>query len=306
MKAAQIVKDEGIGFPILLGNVEKIKNLIKIHNLELEDCPIIDPRNEDETGREYGKILYEKRKRKGMTMYDAAKAMRDRNYYGAAMLELGLGDVLISGLTKEYAQTVGPALRLTGLRIGAKKVAGMYIINTKRGQFFFADTTVNVNPSAEELVDIVGLTAETVEFFGKEPKIAMLSYSNFGSSEGEEPEKMMRATALAKQRFPNLKIDGEIQANIALNLELLKENYPFSVLAESGANTFIFPNLSAGNIAYKLLQEMGGADVIGPILMGLNKPVHILQLGSSVREIVNMVVIGVVDAQMREQQTQHC
>jgi len=306
MKAAQIVKDEGIGFPILLGNVQKIQNLIKLHNLELEDCPIIDPRNEDETAKEYGKILYEKRKRKGMTMYDAGKAMRDRNYFGAAMLELGLGDVLISGLTKEYAQTVVPALRLTGLRVGANKVAGMYIINTKKGVFFFADTTVNVNPTVEELVDIVGLTAETVHFFGQTPKIAMLSYSNFGSAPGEIPEKMSKAAQLAKQKFPGLIIDGDIQANIALNLELLKENYPFSELAEHGANTFIFPNLSAGNIAYKLLQEMGGAEVIGPILMGLNKPVHILQLGSSVREIVNMVVIGVVDAQMRERQNQHC
>jgi malate dehydrogenase (oxaloacetate-decarboxylating)(NADP+) len=306
MRAAQIVKDEGIGFPILLGNIEKIKNLIKIHNLELDDCPIIDPRQEDEMGKEYGKILYEKRKRKGMTLYDAAKAMRDRNYFGAAMLELGLGDVLISGLTKEYNQTIVPALRLTGLRPGANKVAGMYIINTKRGQFFFADTTVNVNPTAEELVDIVGLTAETVRFFGKEPRIALLSYSNFGSSPCEEPVKMMRAAKMAKQRFPRLIIDGDIQANIALNQELLKENYPFSDLADKGANTFIFPNLSAGNIAYKLLQEMGSAEVIGPILMGLNKPVHILQLGSSVREIVNMVVIGVVDAQMREQQNQHC
>lgn len=300
LKAAQIIRDEGIGFPILLGNKGKIQSLMHLHKLELDECPIFDPRAEDELCREYAKLLYEKRKRKGMTQYDATKAMRDRNYFGAAMLELNLGDVLISGLTKEYAQTIIPALRIIGMKPGVNRVAGMYIITTKKGVNFFADTTVNANPTAEQLVDIVGLSADAVRFFGHEPKMALLSYSNFGSSRGEEPEKMMNAVSMAKRKYPELIIDGEIQANVALNPELLKDNYPFSELAQHGVNTLIFPNLSSGNIAYKLLQEMGGAEAIGPILMGMNKPVHILQLGSSVREIVNMVVIGVVEAQIRQ------
>jgi malate dehydrogenase (oxaloacetate-decarboxylating)(NADP+) len=176
----------------------------------------------------------------------------------------------------------------------------MYVINTKKGPFFFADTTVNVEPTEDELVEIIGLTAKTVRFFGVEPRVALLSYSNFGSSKGEQPEKMARAAAKAKRRYPELKIDGEMQANTALNPELLREMYPFSDLAEHGANTLIFPDLNSGNIAYKLLQEMGGAEAIGPILMGMRKPVHILQQGSSVREIVNIVSIGVADAQVKQ------
>jgi malate dehydrogenase (oxaloacetate-decarboxylating)(NADP+) len=223
--------------------------------------------------------------------------MQDRNHFGAAMLNENAGDVLISGLTKDYAQTIKPALRIIGVAEGVSKVAGMYIMNTKRETYFFADTTVNVDPSSDDLVEIIGLTAEKVRFFGEEPRIALLSYSNFGSNRGPEPEKIQEAIRKAKAKWPGLIIDGEIQANIALNPSLLKEYYPFSELAESGANTLIFPNLAAGNIAYKMLQEIGGAEAIGPVLMGMRKPVHILQLGSSVREIVNMVGIGVADAQ---------
>jgi malate dehydrogenase (oxaloacetate-decarboxylating)(NADP+) len=245
-------------------------------------------------------VLYEKRKRKGLTQYDAVKLMRDRNYFGAVMLEQGLGDVLISGLTRDYAQTIQPALRVIGVEDGTSRVAGMYIINTKNGPYFFADTTVNVNPTSEELVEIIALTAKTVRFFGVEPHIAVLSYSNFGSSRGEQPEKVAHATALAKARYPDLIIDGEMQANVALNTDLLKEFYPFSELAQHGANTLIFPDLASGNIAYKLLQELGGAEVIGPILMGMRKPVHILQQGASVREIVNIAAIGVADVQVKQ------
>ena len=223
--------------------------------------------------------------------------MRDRNYFGAMMVETGEADALISGLTKDYATTIKPALQVIGVQgNGIDRVAGMYIILNKRGTFFFADTTVNVNPNVEELVEIVALTASTVRFFDIEPRIAMLSYSNFGSSKGEVPEKVAKATKLAKERYPDLIIEGEMQANMALDTKLQQENYPFSALAEEGANTFIFPDLASGNIAYKLLQEMGGAEVIGPILMGMKKPVHVLQMGSSVREIVNMTAIAVVDA----------
>jgi malate dehydrogenase (oxaloacetate-decarboxylating)(NADP+) len=186
-----------------------------------------------------------------------------------------------------------------GVKPGVNKVAGLYIINNKDSTYFLADTTVNIDPTIDELVDIVGLTAERVRFFDIEPRIAMLSYSNFGSSKGDSPEKVMEAVRKSKEKYPDLIIDGEMQANTALSTKLLRENYPFSELAASGANTLIFPNLDSGNIAYKLLQEIGGAEAIGPILMGMRKPVHVLQLGSSVREIVNMVAIAAVDAQLQ-------
>ena len=297
LKAAQIIQDEKIGNPILLGNKLKINQLIEEHSMDLYSAVIIDPREENEAVERYAEMLYQKRKRKGMTKYDALKLMQERTYFGAAMLNENAGDVLISGLTKDYAQTIRPALRIIGVAEGVTKVAGMYIMNTKRETYFFADTTVNVDPSADDLVEIIGLTAEKVRFFGEEPRIALLSYSNFGSNAGPEPDKIQEAIKKAKAKWPNLIIDGEIQANQALNINLLKEHYPFSELAEKGANTLIFPNLAAGNIAYKLLQEIGGAEAIGPVLMGMQKPIHILQLGSSVREIVNMVGIGVADVQ---------
>jgi malate dehydrogenase (oxaloacetate-decarboxylating)(NADP+) len=298
LKAAQIVQDEGIALPILLGNREKISKLLEEYNLDVSQCEIMDPNEEHEMREEYSKILYKKRKRRGITPHEAQKLMHDRNYFGAAMVESGRADALISGLTKDYPKTIRPALLTIGIQEDLNKVAGMYVVNSKRGVYFFADTTVNANPTAEELVEIVGLTARTVRAFTMEPRVAMLSYSNFGSSEGEVPTKVALATKMAKEKYPTLKIEGEMQANIALNTTLQKENYPFSELAETGANTLIFPDLASGNIAYKLLQEMGGAEVIGPILMGMKKPVHILQLGSSVREIVNMVAIAVIDAQM--------
>ena len=179
-----------------------------------------------------------------------------------------------------------------------RRVASMYIIQHKKGPYFFADTTVNINPTAEELVEIIGLTARAVRFFDIEPRVAVISYSNFGSNDGVLPAKTRRATELARTRYPELLLDGEMQANVALSPELLREHYSFSPLAEQGANTLIFPNVESGNIAYKVLQEIGGAEAIGPVLMGMRKPVHILQLGASVREIVNMTAIAVVDAQL--------
>ncbi|PVY37232.1 NADP-dependent malic enzyme [Pontibacter virosus] len=297
LKAAQIVKEQRIANPILLGNKARIAAIIEETNLDLHDCVIIDPYEEEQKREEFAQLLYKKRQRKGLTLFDSRRQMRDRNYFGAMMLETGEADALISGLTRDYSKTILPSLQIIGVEEGINKVAGMYIILSKKEPYFFADTTVNVNPTADELVDIIGLTARAVRFFDTEPRMAVLSYSNFGSVQGDIPNKGAEAVRKAKQRYPDLLIDGEMQANTAMNKNLLREHYPFSELAEKGANTLIFPTLTSGNIAYKLLQEIGGAEAIGPVLMGMRKPVHILQLGSSIREIVNMVSIAVVDAQ---------
>ncbi len=301
LKAAQILKDEGIAQPILLGNKEEILRLIQEHNLDLQDCPIFYPREEDEIVNRYAEVLYKKRQRKGLTYQDCVRLMRERNYYGAMMVEFGDADALVSGLTKDYPKTILPSLQIIGTAEGVNRVAGMYIITNKKGTFFFADTTVNLNPDAQQLAEIIELTARGVKFFDMDPRIAVLSYSNFGSSEGEVPEKTRLAVKLARQKNPDLVVEGDIQANVALNTEIQQETYPFSALSKEAANTLIFPNLASGNIAYKLLMEIGGAEAIGPILLGMKKPVHILQLGSSIREIVNMAAIAVVDAQLHDQ-----
>lgn len=298
LKAAQVVKDEGIAKPILLGKKEKILAISEENHIDLTDMLIIDPYIEEEDRRnEFGDILWKKRERRGLTQYDARKLMRDRNYFGAMMVELGMADAMISGLTRKYGQPIKPALEIIGVQPNVSRVAGLYVMITKRGPYFFADTTMNADPTAEELADIAVLTANTVKQFNITPRIAMLSYSNFGSAEGEVPTKVAKAVSILHKNYPGLIVDGDIQANFATNNDLLKEQFPFSTLADKDVNTFIFPNLASGNIAYKLMQELGGAEAIGPVLMGLNKPVHVLQLGSSVREIVNMVTISVVDAQ---------
>lgn len=297
LKAAQMIRDEKIAIPILLGNEEKIMALIEENKLDLNGATIIDTYKSLDKLQEYGAVLYKKRQRKGITPKEAIRLMRDRNYFGAMMVELGEADALISGLTKDYPKTILPSLHVIGVKPGIDRVAGMYIMNTDKGPYFFADTTVNLNPSAEELVEIIGLTANGVKFFDIEPRVAVLSYSNFGSAKGETATKTAKAAMLAKKKYPELIIEGEMQANVALNEEIQKENYPFSALIGKKANTLIFPDLSSGNIAYKLLSEIGNAEAIGPVLLGMNKPVHILQLGSSIREIVNMVAIAVVDAQ---------
>lgn len=298
LKAAQMVRDRGMAEPVLLGNRRRIEELILRHQIEgLNGCQILDPLTEEDMLEEYARLLYEKRQRKGVTLYDARKSMTDRNYFGCAMLAMDRVDALISGMTKEYPKIIRPALQVIGPQGGVRKVAGMYIVNSSRGVYFFADTTVNLNPSVEDLVDIIGLTARTVRFFDVEPSVAVLSYSNFGSTRAEESDRCRDAVKTAKSRFPGLTIDGEIQANIALDTELLSETYPFSDLVSRRVNTLIFPNLSAGNIAYKLLHEIGGAEVIGPVLMGMARPVHVLQLGSSVRDIVTMTALAVVEAQ---------
>lgn len=300
LKAAQIVRDEGIAKPILLGNLKKIHQLIEENNLDLGDTPIIDPRLEDEKRHEFGEIFFKKRKRRGFTLYEARKIMNERNYYGSMMVEVGEADALISGLTRKYSDTIRPALQIIGTQDDVKKVAGMYIMVTKKGPVFFADTTINVNPTADDLAEITVLTAWAVQQYNIRPRIALLSYSNFGSTDDPTAKKVRDAVAILHQKFPGMMVDGEMQANFALNPHLLSDNFPFCEFAGEGANTLIFPSLEAGNIAYKLLQEMGAAEAIGPVLLGMKKPVHILQLGSSVREIVNMVTIAVVDAQSRK------
>ncbi len=300
LKAAQIVRDEGIARPILLGNKEKIAGLIQENNLDLGDTPIIDPRQEEEKRLFFGELFFKKRKRRGFTLYEAKKIMNERNYYGAMMVDIGEADAMISGLTRKYSDTIRPALQIIGTQDDVKKVAGMYIMITKKGPIFFADTTVNVNPSANDLAEITVLTAWAVQQFNVRPRIALLSYSNFGSSNDPEAQKVRDAVAILHQKYPGMMVDGEMQANFALNPSLLSDNFPFCEFANEGANTLIFPNLESGNVAYKLIQEMGAAEAIGPVLLGMRKPVHVLQLGSSVREIVNMVTIAVVDAQSRK------
>lgn len=302
LKAAQVVRDEGIAKPILLGNKEKILKLLEEYQLDLGDTPIIDPKLPEEEAKryEFGDMLWRKRQRRGLTQYDARKLMRDRNYFGAMMVEVGLADAMISGLTRKYGTPIKPALELIGVQEGVSKVAGLYMMVTKKGPYFFADTTMNINPNAQELADIALLTATTVKQFNITPRIAMLSYSNFGSVTGETPDKVSAAVKILHKNYPGLIVDGDVQANFAVNNNLLKEQFPFSTLVDKDVNTFIFPNLAAGNVAYKLLQELGGAEAIGPVLMGLKKPVHVLQLGSSVREIVNMIIIAVVDAQNKK------
>lgn len=302
LKAAQISEDEGIAFPILLGNEKKIRLLIEENQIQFKNPIIIDPRSEEmlEKRNSYGDLFFEKRQRRGYNLYEARKIMRERNYFGCMMVESGEADALISGLTRNYVDTIRPALETIGMEENVKRVAGMYVVIRPEGPLFLADTTVNLNPTSEELADITILTAKEVRKLGLEPKIAMLSYSNFGSSHTPEAIQVRDAVSLIQKREPNLIIDGELQASTAFNKELLKESYPFSPLVNKTVNTLIFPNLSAGNIAYNLLMEVGGFEIIGPILMGLNKPVHILQLGSTVRQIANMVSLAVLDAQNKD------
>lgn len=299
LKASQVVRDEGIAYPILLGNEQKIRTLAAENGIELEDTVIIDPKSDDMRDKraEYGDLFFKKRQRKGFNQYEARKIMRVRNYFGCMMVETGEADALISGLTRNYPDTIRPALQVIGTAPNVKRVAGMYIINTKRGPLFLADTTVNFNPTAEELAEITLLVAEEVRQFNITPRIAMVSYSNFGSSPTPEAQLVAKAREIVKMREPSLIVDGEIQAGMAFNQEILRDSYPFSELVDQEVNVLIFPNLTAGNIAYNLLQEVAKFDAIGPILLGIKKPVHILQLGSSVRQIVNMVNIAVVEAQ---------
>ncbi|WP_047548192.1 NADP-dependent malic enzyme [Psychroserpens sp. Hel_I_66] len=305
LKAAQIVHDEGIAIPILLGRRQTIVKLME--EIEFDaDIEIIDPKSDEEEERknQYAKVYWEQRKRKGVTLYSAERIMRERNYYAAMMLNVGDADALISGYSRSYPLVVKPILELIGLAPGSTKAATTNVMMTQRGPMFLSDTSININPSAEDLTRIAQMTAGVVKMFGMEPVMAMISFSNFGSSKSQTAIKVREAVDYLHKRHPNLLVDGELQTDFALNRELLEATFPFSKLAGKKVNTLIFPNLESANITYKLLKELNKADSIGPIMMGLKKPAHILQLHASVDEIVNMTAIAVIDAQQKEKQAE--
>jgi len=299
LKAAQFACEEGVAFPILLGSKKKILEIIAEYSLDFTDYKIVDPKSEEELERRsrYGKAFFEKRKRKGITEFESIQIMRERNHFGAMMVEKGDADAMISGVTRNYKDVIRPAIQTIGTQKDVNIVAGLYILMTKRGPLFLADTTINLDPTAEEIAEITNNVAKTIRKFKVTPKIALLSYSNFGSSKGKDAEKMAKASDILHDKYPSIIVDGELQANFALNNELMMEKFAFSSLANKQVNTLIFPNLSSGNIAYKLLQEILEGETIGPILVGLKKSIHVVQMGASVREIVNMVKVAVVDAQ---------
>jgi malate dehydrogenase (oxaloacetate-decarboxylating)(NADP+) len=303
LKAAEIVINEKIAHPVLLGNKKLITSLIREYELEIPSTvEIIDPNDPSEEARikEFAEIYYEKRQRKGVTLSTAMEQMPYNNYFAPMLVETGFADAMISDLTNNYPNTIKPALYIIGKQPSTETVSGMYIINTKQGPFFFADCTINKSPDSRTLAEIAVLTAQAVQNLNFKPRIAMVTYSNFGSNRGTEPDKVKEAVNILHNEHPELIVDGEVQANVALNETLLKENFPFSKLGTEPVNTLIFPTLSAGNIAYKLMQELTDHEVIGPVLLGMNKPVHILPIGSKVTDIVNMIALAVNDAQCKE------
>jgi len=298
LKAAQIVSDEGIAYPILLGDKKVIKKLMAEINFD-EDVPIIDPKskNENKRRKKYADIFWKKRKRRGITMLEAKKWMRERNYFAAMMVNEGEADALVTGYSRNYPTVIKPLIELIGKEKGIERIAATNIMLTKRGPIFLSDTAINVNPTARELAKIAKMTDSLMRMFGIKPNLAMLSYSNFGSSKQESAVKVADAVAYLHRYYPEVCVDGETQADFALNPELLKEKFPFSKLLNKKVNGLIFPNLDSANISYKLMKELNNIDSVGPLIMGMKKPVHILQLGASVDEIVNMVSVAVVDAQ---------
>ena len=299
LKAAEIVLNEKMAIPVLLGNEAKIKKIIADTELELDGVTIIDPKADAQKERmkDYVQQLFEKRKRRGMTLHAAKEYMKLNSYYSSMLVENGEADAVLSGLTRNYPDTIRPALQVIGRKPGVRIVSGIYIVMTKEGPLFLSDCTVNTNPTAEDLVEITLQTAEIVKRFKLEPNVAMLSYSNFGSVDAEGPIKVRQAVCKLHREHPELNVDGEIQANIALDQDLMKDSFPFSKIMGKRVNTLIFPNLSSANIAYKLLNKTAGFEIIGPILNGMNKPVHVLQMGSGVNEIVNMIMVAVMEAQ---------
>jgi malate dehydrogenase (oxaloacetate-decarboxylating)(NADP+) len=301
LKAAQIVHEEGIGYPILLGCKEIIEELKKEIGFDT-DVDIIDPKSkeEDERRHAYAKSFWETRKRRGITLLDAEKWMRERNYFASMMVNNGDADALVTGYSRSYPTVVKPVLELIAKAPGVTKIATTNMMMTSRGPIFLSDTAINPNPTAEDLAKIALMTAKTVRMFGMEPIVAMVSFSNFGSSNNPTSAKIREAVAYLHKYYPDLIVDGEVQTDFALNPELLKSKFPFSKLVDKKVNTLIFPNLDAANITYKMLKELNKTDSIGPIMLGLDKPVHIFQLGASVEEMVNMAAVAVVDAQEKE------
>jgi len=298
IRAARICVEDGIAFPTLLGNAEAIEQRARAMNVPLDDIEIEDPAT-SEKREEYAQYMWARRQRKGMSLEESRRRLYNSNYFGMCMVGRGDCDALLSGVNMHYPETVRPALEVIGSHPKAGLVSGMYMLVFEKQVIFCADTTVNIDPTAEQLAQI-GYAASRISrtMMGVEPRIAFLSFSNFGSVRHPETEKMARAVALLRQRDPSLVVDGEMQADTAFDREIIDRDYPFSTLKEQ-ANVLIFPNLSAGNIAYKLLNHLGGATAIGPILVGMNRPVHVLERGADVQDIVNMAAVAVVDAQER-------
>ena len=301
LRAAQIAHDDGIAYPILLGRTDTIKNLME--EIEFDaDVPIIDPKSDEELEQKnlYAEVYWKSRNRRGITLYSAQQLMRERNYFAAMMVNEGDADALVTGFSRAYPKVVKPILELIGLDKGATRIATTNVLMTSRGPIFLSDTSINIDPTSSDLAKIAQMTAVTVRMFGMEPVIAMVSYSNFGSSENPNASKIRKAVSYLHRQYPDMLVDGELQTDFALNDEMLRDIFPFSKLAGKKVNTLIFPNLDAANITYKLLKELNQADNIGPIMMGLKKPAHILQLDASVDEIVNMTAIAVIDAQKKQ------
>lgn len=305
LKAAQIVYDDGIGTPVLLGNRETIVELMEELDFDA-DIQIIDPKTPEEKPKlnEYAHLYWQERKRKGVTLYDAQKLLRQRNYYASMMVKQGDVDAMITGYSSSYPSAVKPVLEVIGSAPNVQKVAAANLMNTNRGPLFLADTSINIEPSAKELAKIALMTARTVRLFGMEPVIAMISYSNFGSSKNPQADKVREAVSYLHKFYPELAVDGELQADFALNSDMLKSKFPFSKLAGRKVNTLVFSNIDSANITYKMIKELNKADNIGPIMMGMKKPVHVLQLGASVDEIVNMSAVAVIDAQQKGKRLQ--
>ncbi len=301
LKAAQIVNEEGIGIPILLGNREIILELKEELGFDAE-VAIFDPKTKEEDARRlrFAEIYWKARRRRGITLLDAQKWMRERNYFAAMMVNEGEADALVTGYSRSYPSVVKPMMELVGKAPGATRMATTNMMMTPRGPMFLSDTAINVNPTADELAKIALMTAKTVRMFGMEPVIAMVSFSNFGSSSNEGAAKVREAVKYLHTEYPDLIVDGEIQTDFALNPDMLKSKFPFSKLAGHKVNTLVFPNLESANITYKMLKELYKVDSIGPIMLGMDKPVHIFQLGASVEEMVNMAAVAVVDAQEKE------
>lgn len=301
LKAAQIVMEENIGIPILLGNKETIEELKKEIDFDAE-VAIIDPKTQEEENRRnrYSQVFWEKKQRRGINLLDAQKWMRERNYFAAMMVNEGDADAMLTGFSRSYPSNVKPIMQLIDKAPGVTRIATTNMMMTNRGPIFLSDTAINPDPSAEDLAKIALMTAKTVRLFGMEPVVAMVSFSNFGSSPDKSAVKVREAVDFLHKNHPDLIVDGEIQADFALNAEMLSDKFPFSKLSGKKVNTLIFPNLAAANITYKLLKELDKSVSIGPIMLGMDKPVHIFQLGASVEEMVNMAAVAVVDAQEKE------
>ncbi len=302
LKAAQVVHEEKIGYPILLGRRDVILELMQEIDFDAEGVTIIDPKSDEEKEHRtrYAELYWEKNKRKGITLYDAQKLMRERNYFAAMMVNGGDADALLSGYSRSYPTVVKPMLDLIGLAKGATRIATMNVMMTERGPLFLSDTSINIDPSSKELAKIAQMTARTVEMFGVKPVIAMTSYANFGSSKHPNAQKVRDAVSYLHRYYPDLIVDGELQTDFALNNEMRTDKFPFSKLTGEKVNTLVFPNLDSANSTYKLLKELNHSESVGPIMMGMSKPVHIIQLGASVEEMINMAAVAVIDAQQKE------